>query len=175
MRALHVLGVLLVLPCFCLRGPAAERGVVRSESALERKTHSLIIPKIDVDEITIQDFVDLLRDETRKQDPDHTGVNFFLRFDPNREQEIKQRQVTLSFTNLPVEEIVRYLCLATGLKYRIEASAVVIADDSVALDKMETRIYLLAPGVLDAKRTRKKVKSIEWKSGSSSSGSDQGE
>lgn len=132
--------------CLCLCGYG---------DSMERKATRIVVPELDVEDMAVGEVVKWLRRESKRLDPEHVGVNFFLKLDPRHANEITQREVTLSFRRLSIEEIVRYLCMATGLQYRLEANAVVIADTSVALDKMETRFYHLEPGVLDSKKTRK--------------------
>ena len=67
---------------------------------------------------------------------------------------IADSSVTMDFDNVPLGELIRYVCKASGLKYRIEKHAVIIAGPNVALDRMETRIYPVGPGFLNPKRTR---------------------
>ena len=65
-----------------------------------------------------------------------------------------QRTITMNMDNIPLGEIIRYICLGANLKWRIEEHAVIIADKSVPLETMETRFYNVEAGVLDARRTR---------------------
>jgi general secretion pathway protein D len=75
-----------------------------------------------------------------------------------------ERTVTLSMTNVPMGEVIRYLCMGTGLKYVVDTNAVVIADKSVPLKDLETRFYSVEAGVIDSAKTRK-AKSIKGKDG----------
>ncbi len=49
--------------------------------------------------------------------------------------------LTLMFDNLSVGDAIKNICMAAGMKYRIEQYAVVIAAKDVPLDQLETRIY----------------------------------
>ena len=49
--------------------------------------------------------------------------------------------ITIMFDDLSLGEAIRNICLAAGLKYRVEEFAVVIAGKDVPLDDLETRIY----------------------------------
>lgn len=49
--------------------------------------------------------------------------------------------ITMDMENIPLGEVIRYICEGAGLSYRIEPHAIVIADQRVALDGMETRFY----------------------------------
>ncbi len=77
-----------------------------------------------------------------------------------------ERTVTLSMTNVPMGEVIRYLCMGTGLKYVVDTNAVVIADKSVPLKDLETRFYSVEAGVLDSAKTRK-AKALKGKDGDS--------
>lgn len=61
--------------------------------------------------------------------------------------------VTLDFDNIPLEQVIHYICTGSGLKYRVEEHAVIIADPDRALDPTETRIYPVEPGFLTTSGT----------------------
>ncbi len=48
-------------------------------SPLQQKLNSIIIPRIDFEDVTITAAVKNLRDQSRQQDPERLGVNIFLR------------------------------------------------------------------------------------------------
>jgi len=68
-------------------------------------------------------------------------------------------------TNLPLGEVLRYICLGAGLNMRIEEEAVLILHPDVVVETMETRFYSVAAGVFDARRTRRRAESIDWGGG----------
>ncbi len=57
-------------------------------------------------------------------------------------------RVTMNMRNVPLLEIIRYICQATHLKYAVDSHAVIIAGQNVPLERMQTRAYLLKAGVL---------------------------
>jgi len=65
-----------------------------------------------------------------------------------------ERTVTMSMNNIPLGEVIRYVCMGAGLKYRVEPSAVIIADKSFPLDDLETRFYSVEAGVFETVRTK---------------------
>lgn len=67
---------------------------------------------------------------------------------------VMQRTITMNMDNIPLGEVIRYICMGAGLKSRIESHAVIIADQSVPFETLETRFYPVEAGVLDAERTR---------------------
>jgi len=53
------------------------------------------------------------------------------------------------FENMPLGEIIRYICVGSGLKYKVESNAVVIADAQVVIDEMVTRFYPVSSSVFN--------------------------
>lgn len=65
-----------------------------------------------------------------------------------------QPTITMDFDNIPLGEAIRYICQGSGLKYRIEPFAVIIADKNVPLTEMETRFYPIDAGFMKGAVTR---------------------
>lgn len=57
-------------------------------------------------------------------------------------QENNQDKITLQLSNVPFIEIIKYICKAKGLTYRVDDNAVVISDKSSV--KMRTKIFQLS-------------------------------
>jgi hypothetical protein len=49
--------------------------------------------------------------------------------------------VSMDGENMPLGEIIRYLCQGAGLKYKVEPYSVVVAADGVIFQDLETRVY----------------------------------
>lgn len=62
-------------------GPVKQ--VEKEESALQKKLDSIIIPRIDFEDVTVATAVKNLRDQSRLYDPERLGVNIFLRRSDN--------------------------------------------------------------------------------------------
>lgn len=124
------------------------------------KVNDLMIAEMDVEEMPVAEVFDFLRKESKRLDPDHEGVNFFFKLLVGQRETVMQREVTVSFTNLSLADVIRYVCMAADLNYRIEDRAIVIADVKTPLGKMETRYYRVKAGVFDAKKTRKSAPRI---------------
>ena len=123
---------------------------------LREKVDALVIGKMEFEESDIETIVEFLRVETKRLDPDKEGVNFFLKLDPNPNARSRKSRLTLNLSNVPLYEVIRYVCMAANLNFKIEESAVVIGDSTVAIEPMETRTYIMRPGVIDSQRTRKR-------------------
>ena len=64
-----------------LDGPVKQ--TEKEESALQKKLDSIIIPRIDFEDVTVATAVKNLRDQSRLYDPERLGVNIFLRRSDN--------------------------------------------------------------------------------------------
>ncbi len=74
-----------------------------------------------------------------------SGINILL--DPAA-REIENQNITISLTDIPLLEAIKYIVRAKGLVYRIDDYAVIITTSERLFDEeMETRYYQLASGV----------------------------
>ena len=62
--------------------------------------------------------------------------------------------ITMDFDNIPLGEVIRYICQGAGLKYKVETHAVIIASQNIPFDEMETRFYPIEAGFLMQRKTR---------------------
>ena len=91
---------------------------------LERKLKELIVPTIDFRGAPIQAVVEFLRAQSVRLDPAGTGVNLVLQLpEPARPA---PPQITLSLERIPLYHAIHYVCLAAGLQYEIQETAVLI-------------------------------------------------
>jgi hypothetical protein len=134
---------------------------VRGAGSMEAKAESIMIPHLEVDAVTIEDVFTLLRKRSKELDPDHRGINFVFKFSPAGRKAFTERTLTLNLDNIPLYDVIRYSCMASGLRYLFEDNAVIIYDSKQAPTEMNTKAYNMAPGVIDSKRTRKRAKDID--------------
>lgn len=58
-------------------------------------------------------------------------------------------KITINMNDIPLGDAIRFVCLAAGLKFRIDTNAVIIAHPDVPIDKMLTRTYNVEAASLD--------------------------
>ncbi len=63
------------------------------------------------------------------------------------------KPISLNLNNVPLGAVLRYVCMAANLKFRVENVAIMIADKNEALDEMETRFYPIEANVIETKGT----------------------
>jgi hypothetical protein len=79
----------------------------------------------------------------------------------NKREAEATRTIRLELTDTTLADALNCLCLQMNLHSRIEPGRVLVGPRDVALEPMETRFYHMAPGVLDARRTRPRSLSFD--------------
>ena len=109
-----------------------------ASGTLAKKLDSLIIKQIDFTDADIQSVVKFLGQESKRLDAANgTGINIALGLNDKELSQIPK--ITMNLENIPMSEVIRYLCQITGLKYRIQGQVLTIGSDSI--DEMETRFF----------------------------------
>ncbi len=154
------------------------RGGIRGTEATMAKLNRIIIPKIDLRDTTVREAVEFLKQRSREldsstEDPqEKRGVNIFLKLIPSSlappstdlnalppvegAAELApvggsaDTKVTLSLTNVPLIEALRYLTELAGLKYKIEPYAVSIVPITENTTDLVTKKYRVPPGFIPA-------------------------
>ena len=122
----------------------------RQKSPLRAKLNRIVIPEMQFEEMPIDNIMQFLRRRSRDLDRSGDGVNILVKL-PEAE---RQRTVTMDLSDLPVGDIIRYVCMAANVSYRIDPSVVVILPRSQTPDLMETRFYSLDVGWVFARGDR---------------------
>ena len=113
--------------------PVKESGM----SSLSEKMASMVIDDIAFDRVDIQSAVRFLKQQSQRIDPDHLGVNIILSL--SNEELASVPRLTLTLREVPLTEVVRYMCQKCGLRYRVQDQALVIGTS--AIDPMEMRFF----------------------------------
>ena len=150
-----------------------QAGGIASKDAITRKLNGTIIQRMDLQEASIREVVDLLKQKSREldsstEDPKKRGVNIVLKLPKdvsgnastaggdNKKQEVagsqvtEQTKVTLALNNVPLIEAIRYLTELAGLKYKVEPFAVSIVPVTENTDDLLTKEYRVSPAFIPA-------------------------
>lgn len=96
----------------------------------------IIFPSIAFDDADIMAVIRFLNSRSKVFDPDKQGVNISTGINARTAETLKR--ITMSFSRIPMSEVLRYICQDTGLKYRIEHDGVFIGPE---VDEMQTRYF----------------------------------
>jgi len=105
-------------------------------SSTYAKIERIIFPNIEFDDADIFSVIRFLNRLSKRCDPDKVGISVIAGFDKKTADELLK--VTMSFSNIPMSEVLRYLCQNVGLKYKIEEGAVILG---TSVDEMQTEYF----------------------------------
>ncbi len=108
-----------------------------SNTELYEKLNQLVVDHMDFDDAPISSVVNWLIIKSREIDPSKVGINIMLPIKPEIMNSIPK--ITMNFDNIPIGELIRYICLNCGLKYKVEQHAVIVSNEIT--NTMETRFF----------------------------------
>lgn len=121
---------------------------------MQNKVRKIILPRVSFDKASLEEAIEFIRVKSREHDTTTTneklkGVPIILRKDNGGDASI-----TLSLTDVPVEEALRYITELAGYKYRVEPYAVVVQRTDVpprtvtspGADKKQAPTGVVPPG-----------------------------
>ncbi|MFA6714659.1 MAG: hypothetical protein WCS27_04745 [Victivallaceae bacterium] len=113
-------------------------------SSTYAKLERIIFPSIEFDDADIYSVCRFLNRVCKRYDPDKVGVSIITAFDKSTADQLFR--VTMSFSNIPMSEVLRYLCQNVGLKYKIEEGAVILGTsvDEMQIEHFPVRADLIA-------------------------------
>lgn len=138
--------------------------VVSNVAKMRKKLDDIIIKEISFNEAPIEDVVSFLTAKSREADPKGEGVNFVLKqpgsIAPNLttvgskaaaapKAPAKIPPVTITLSNLSLNEILRFINTTTGLKTQIDDYAVVLLPQSDDATTLATRTFSIPAGFLN--------------------------
>lgn len=138
-------------------------GLSVAQAGMRQVARSIVVPEFKAEEATPAAVFEQVRTLSKTLDPGKQGVNFIFQMTAAGKNVLQQPGVTMDLSNISVEKLIEYVCLASGLHYRFDDNAIIIADQALPESGMRTRVFNVAPGVVDPERTRPKAKSIDWR------------
>ena len=91
-------------------------------ASLREKIESLVVPEISVREASVSEVVNFLKEQAQTLTADKATINVVW----EAPEETKTAKVTLSLREVPLAEALRYVTESVGLRYRVDAHAIVI-------------------------------------------------
>ena len=118
---------------------------------VSQKLQSLVIKDVDFTDATIDDAVSFLTAKSREVDSEGSGISFIVK---NEKARTEAKPFSLRLSNVPIGEVLRYICNIAGVKYKAEEFAVFIVplsdgDDAV----MVTREFPVKETFFDTSNT----------------------
>jgi general secretion pathway protein D len=123
----------------------------RGSQAINNKLDSIIIPRIDFTDSSVKEALDFIKKRASDLDEgnsDNKGINIVLKLPPNSPD--AAYPITLSLSDVPLREALRYVTEAANLKIKIETHAVVVVPATENTDVLITKEYKVPPGFITA-------------------------
>ncbi len=89
----------------------------------EKQLATLILPKVELKEATLGSALDFLKKAVDKQSEGKLAVNFVVQLP---DDQVKTQAVTLSLSNVPFPEVLRYLGGVAGLNFVYDKYAIIV-------------------------------------------------
>lgn len=126
---------------------------MRGTSSINRKLDEIIIPKVDFRDATVREALDNIKAraaalDSGEQDPARKGLNIVLKLAPDAPE--AAYPITISLTDVPLRDAIRYVANAANLKFKVEPYAVVVVLQSEATDVLITKEYKVPPSFITA-------------------------
>lgn len=146
-------------------------------SYILQKLRTVIIPVVDFEDTSVEEAIDFLRQrsmelDTLELDPSRKGVNFVIRKPqvdggaaPEAGAEPAEgtglalglgsepgaaRIKELRLRNVPLATVLKYICEATRLRYKVDDFAVTIVPATETSEDLVNRTFVVPPGFLDS-------------------------
>jgi general secretion pathway protein D len=123
----------------------------RGSQAINNKLDEIIIPRIDFTDSSIKEALDFIKKRAAdldEGDSDNKGINIVLKLPANSTE--AAYPITLSLSDVPLREALRYVTEAANLKIKIETHAVVVVPATENTDILITKEYKVPPSFIQA-------------------------
>ena len=102
----------------------------------------IVIPKVKFKDSSIDDVVKFIKKSSKNLDTNGTGVNIILM----KNKALEKAKINLDADNMPVGEVIKYVCQQVKAPYKVEKHAIIIG--STARFQQMSTVFYLAPGKL---------------------------
>jgi len=109
-----------------------------AQDSMER-LNKIVFKKVDFEGADVQSVINFIKDRNVVFDPDRKGVPINSSLNQKQADEIPP--LNMSFTNIPLDVLLRYLCQMTGLKYRVDSDGSVFIGKEV--DEMTRKNFVV--------------------------------
>ncbi len=92
-------------------------------AALMERAAKIVIPRLEFRDATLDESVEFLRKKSTELDPEKQGVNIVVRHSKTS----PEAQITVSLTNIPLSEALRYVAQLAGLDVSADEHSFVVA------------------------------------------------
>lgn len=112
---------------------------------LTQKMRDMILSQISFSGASLDETIEYLRVRSRDLDPTGKGVDFVV----NVSEDIRARPISLDLSDVPLDEVLRYITEMSGASYKVEDQAVRIISLSSDTGTVISKTYRVPPGFIE--------------------------
>lgn len=120
---------------------SVNRNIHSGRESIVQKLRTLTVPQIELTGVTLDEATELLKVRSRDLDPEGRGVNFIINVPP----EARNKPITLTLFNVPLEEVLRYISETAGVSYKVDEHAVIFTSVSERGSAIISRAFRVPP------------------------------
>lgn len=125
--------------------------------AYEERLSQIILPQVILEEATINDVVDLLRAEIRRDEANNQGASrghinvipFFGTIDSPGYKDLQNRRVTLNLSQISITGLLDILCNQMGISYYFDDKGLVLTYSGKDFGPLIDRSFIVPPHFFD--------------------------
>ena len=121
-----------------------ERGSIKKADGQQvlSRMDRIIIPQIEFEDADVGTVLDWISSRSLRYDPNKRGININKSFPESSDN----WRVSINMRNIPMSEVIRYICQQTGLKYRIDSDSIFVGP---SIDEMISRRFSVPANLID--------------------------
>ncbi|HEY1049862.1 MAG TPA: tetratricopeptide repeat protein, partial [Prosthecobacter sp.] len=120
---------------------ASNRNTSTGRESIVQKLRTLKVPQIELSGVTLEEATELLKVRSRDLDPEGRGVSFIINVPP----EARNKPISLTLFNVPLEEVLRYVSETAGVTYKVDEHAVIFTSVSEQGSAIISRAFRVPP------------------------------
>ncbi len=117
----------------------------RGREELTRRMRDLVLNQVAFSGASLDETIEYLRVRSRDLDPTGKGIDFVV----DVSTEVRARPITLSLTDVPFDEVLRYITEMAGASYRVEEQAVRVISLSSDTATIISKTYRVPPSFIE--------------------------
>ena len=117
----------------------------RGREELTKRMRDLVLNQVAFSGASLDETIEYLRVRSRDLDPSGKGIDFVV----DIPSEVKARPITLSLTDVPFDEVLRYITEMAGASYRVEEQAVRVLSLSSDTATIISKTYRVPPSFIE--------------------------
>lgn len=123
--------------------------VLNTSFGLDQKLRSIFVSLDFTSGTTIEQATNFLSIESKRLDPEHKGVNFIIQ----PEASTNAKPISLTLSNVPLGEALRYVCQLANVKFKVQDYAISIVPFTQSTEDLISKTFIVQPNFVQPPNT----------------------